>query len=191
LVHPNPNSIEQAADFCDRTGIIDLLGKIKDTKSYVFGAEVGLDSNARKNRIGHVFGKNVAHLLEIAVYELMKSGEPATYASEVELEELGVHQSEKKKVDFLIYQSGNPVVACEANVYNTQGSKPTEIIRSYAHLQSLLKQKNIELLWFTDGPAWSIMWSAFEDGVRNLDYVMNYAIATRSLPNILLHIIRR
>lgn len=177
--------------FCEKTGIIELFGKIKDAYSYVLGAEVGLDSNARKNRSGDVFKHLVDHLLTVVEAELAKSGLTFYHKSEVRLDDLGISQREKKKVDFMIYKSGKPVAACEANVYNVQGSKPTEIIRSYTHLDQMLKQKGMTFFWFTDGPGWNLMWPALETALRNLDYVMNYTIGSKATVAILRSIGKR
>ena len=180
-----PEKLDDMLLFCEKTGIIDLFGKIKDGYSYILGAEVGLDSNARKNRSGNVFKNLVDHLLTVVETDLAKSGLVFSHRSEVMLEELGISNREMKKVDFMIYQSGKPIVACEVNVYNVTGSKPTEIIRSYEHLNDLLRQRRMTFFWFTDGPAWNKMWSPLENALRSLDYVMNYTIASKATAGVL------
>ncbi len=179
------DQVDKMVVFCEKIGILELLGKVKDVYSYVLGAEVGLDSNARKNRSGDVFKKMVDNLLTITEQELSKEGVRIYHKAEVKLTNLGISQSEKKQVDFMVYESGRPVAACEVNVYNTQGSKPTEIIRSYTHLNDLLKPKGIKFLWYTDGPGWNLMWNAFKEGARNVDYVMNYTIGMRRTKGLL------
>ncbi len=180
-----PLMVDDMLLFCEKTGVIELFGKIKDVYSYVLGAEVGLDSNARKNRSGDVFKNLVDHLLTVTEGELSRSGLGLSHRAEVKLTDLGVSHSEKKQVDFIVRDSKRVVAACEANVYNTQGSKPTEIIRSYTHLNAILKEKGIAFLWYTDGPGWNVMWKAFTDGLKNIDYVMNYTIGIRATKDIL------
>ena len=46
-----PNIIE----FCIKTGIMDLFQEVKDIHDYLLGVEVGIDTNARKNRSGDIF----------------------------------------------------------------------------------------------------------------------------------------
>ena len=48
--------IDQYCYFMKETGLFDLLANkvLKDLVDYVLGVEVGLDSNARKNRGGHL-----------------------------------------------------------------------------------------------------------------------------------------
>jgi len=53
----NKKTIPQIVDFCIKTGIIDLFQEIKDVHDYLLGVEVGLDTNARKNRSGDIFEK--------------------------------------------------------------------------------------------------------------------------------------
>ena len=47
-------SVDEYVNFMDKTGLFDLLSNhiISDLLDYVKGVEVGLDSNARKNRTG-------------------------------------------------------------------------------------------------------------------------------------------
>lgn len=56
LVSDYFNSPEQVTVFLNETGLTEVFQKkqIKNLVDYVFGVEVGLDSNARKNRGGHI-----------------------------------------------------------------------------------------------------------------------------------------
>ena len=51
--------------FLTETGLGDVLKnqKVKNLVDYVFGIETGLDTNARKNRSGHVMENTVANIL--------------------------------------------------------------------------------------------------------------------------------
>ena len=53
-------------EYLEGTGLADLFRqkKINDLVDYVFGIETGLDSNARKNRSGHVMEGMVASILK-------------------------------------------------------------------------------------------------------------------------------
>ena len=59
-------SIDGVLEYLEGTGLADLFRqkKIKDLVDYVFGIETGLDSNARKNRSGHVMEDMVASILK-------------------------------------------------------------------------------------------------------------------------------
>ena len=58
-------SPEQVIEFLNQTGLTKVFQtkQIKNLVDYVFGIEVGLDSNARKNRGGHIMENLVAKIL--------------------------------------------------------------------------------------------------------------------------------
>jgi len=53
----NESIIRQTIDFCIKTGIMNLFQEVKDIHDYLLGVEVGMDTNARKNRSGDIFEK--------------------------------------------------------------------------------------------------------------------------------------
>ena len=55
-------SPEKIYEFCHQTGLdkIFIDAKIKNLHDYIFGVEVGLDTNARKNRGGVNFSQTVS-----------------------------------------------------------------------------------------------------------------------------------
>ena len=55
-------SPEKIYEFCHQTELdkIFIDGKIKNLYDYVFGVEVGLDTNARKNRGGIIFARTIS-----------------------------------------------------------------------------------------------------------------------------------
>ena len=59
------DSIDGVVEYLEYTGLAEVFRKrkIKDLIDYVFGIETGLDSNARKNRSGHIMEEMVAKLL--------------------------------------------------------------------------------------------------------------------------------
>lgn len=54
-------SPEQVTEFLNETGLSKVFQQkqIKNLVDYVFGVEVGLDTNARKNRGGHIMEKSL------------------------------------------------------------------------------------------------------------------------------------
>lgn len=183
---PEPNDIEDMVSFCERTGIIDLFGLIKDVYTYALGVEVGLDSNARKNRSGEAFKLLMRSLIDSEVQQLLIDGHPFSWKPEIELTTLNIGYPKQKKVDFVIYYDGNPVVICEVNIYHGPGSKPNEIVRSYTDMGDILKSLSKKFLWITDGPGWIKMWPQFAQGAKDLDYILNYEISMRKLRELLL-----
>lgn len=57
-------SVDRVIEFLENTGLADLFRNrtIKDLVDYVFGIETGLDTNARKNRSGHIMENTVAQI---------------------------------------------------------------------------------------------------------------------------------
>ena len=58
------DSVDGVIEFLEDTGLADLFKnrQIKDLVDYVFGIETGLDTNARKNRSGHIMENTVAQI---------------------------------------------------------------------------------------------------------------------------------
>ena len=59
-------SPEKIYEFCQESGLDKIFtdGKVKNLHDYVFGVEVGLDTNARKNRGGANFSRTISEYLE-------------------------------------------------------------------------------------------------------------------------------
>lgn len=59
-------SVDGIMEFLENTGLAEVLQskKINNLVDYVFGIETGLDSNARKNRSGHVMENMVARFFD-------------------------------------------------------------------------------------------------------------------------------
>jgi type II restriction enzyme len=184
---PTPSKIDEMVSFCERIKIIDLLGKIKDVYSYVLGVEVGLDSNARKNRSGEVFKNLINNLIDSVIKQLADEGYPLSYSPEVELSKLGYRK--QKKADFVINYNSKPLIFIEVNIYHESGSKPIEIIRSYTEIENLINKNTIKFLWITDGPGWQEMWTAFTRAINDIDLIMNYDMSLRKLRGLILKII--
>ena len=60
------DSVEGVMEFLNDTGLAKILQekRINDLVDYVFGIETGLDTNARKNRSGHVIENMVSRIFE-------------------------------------------------------------------------------------------------------------------------------
>ena len=168
----NKKTIPQIVDFCIKTGIIDLFQEIKDVHDYLLGVEVGLDTNARKNRSGDIFEKmcqqKVKKLLE-SKYKIV-SNDPNFSLYPV----VAKGRSKGKTHDIVVYKNGKPVLIGEFNFYNTTGSKPISIAESYIEMHNVAKEHNVEFLWVTDGPAWHKMKQPLLFSMKDIDWVLNY-----------------
>ena len=163
------NSPENIYEFIEETGLIDIF-KNKDIKNlvdYVFGIEVGLDTNARKNRGGKNMSKAVS---------LIFDKEQIYYKKEVESTEfpdilsLGV---DIKRFDFVI-KTNRKTYLIETNFYNSSGSKLNETARSYSDLAIKINQyKNYEFVWITDGVGWLAAKNKLEEAFNIIPNVYN------------------
>ena len=111
----------------DGTGLTDIFHsrRIKNLVDYVFGIETGLDTNARKNRSGHIMENTVAKIFSDASISFRQE----VYSSE--FPELSVLGTDEKRFDFFIETTSKKYLI-EVNFYSGGGSKLNEIAR-YNH----------------------------------------------------------
>ncbi len=141
---------ERIYEFIEDSGLGDIFRDkdINNLVDYVFGIEVGLDTNARKNRSGKNMSKTVSSIFD---------REKIFYRREVnitdfpEITSLGV---DLKRFDFVI-KTEVKTYFIETNFYNGGGSKLNEVARAYSDIASKInKYKNFEFVWITDGRGW-------------------------------------
>ena len=144
-------SIDGVLEYLEGTGLADLFRqkKIKDLVDYVFGIETGLDSNARKNRSGHVMGGMVASILTKNNIEYRQE----VYSTEwKDLQK--VLGDDEKRFDFVI-QTPKKTYLIEVNFYSGGGSKLNEVARSYSDIAPKINSvPGFEFVWITDGIGW-------------------------------------
>jgi len=141
--------------------------EISNLVDYVFGIEVGLDTNARKNRGGDNMSKAVS---------LLFNREGIYYKKEVnstlflDIESLGV---DVKRFDFVI-KTRKKTYLIETNFYNTGGSKLNEVARAYSEVAPKINQyENYEFVWITDGQGWLSAKNKLEEAYNTIPSVYN------------------
>lgn len=187
-------SIEQYCYFMRETGLFELLSNriVKDLVDYVLGVEVGLDSNGRKNRGGHLMENLVEKYIQQAGFV-----KGQTYFKELRLKQLekmtGLSLSSLsnkgktvKRFDFVIISKGI-VYAIETNFYASSGSKLNETARSYKTLALESKDiKGFKFVWVTDGTGWIDARNNLEETFDILENMYNI----RDLENGILNAIK-
>lgn len=179
-------SIDDYVLFLNKSGIFDLVSNhiIGSLVDYVTGVEVGLDSNARKNRTGHAMENLVETYLLKAGLVKGESYFKEMYKSEVQkkfgIDLSGVKDEVKKngktaekRFDFVIFKNGI-VYGCECNFYSGGGSKLNETARSYKDIA--LETKDIsgfKFVWFTDGIGWKKAKNNLEETFGVLEDIYN------------------
>ena len=166
------NTIPQIIDFCIKTGIMDLFQEVKDIHDYLLGVEVGIDTNARKNRSGGIFERMCQQKIEKLVGSEYSTVNNDPRFSLYPIVTKG--KSKGKTHDIVIYKNDKPFLIVECNFYNVTGSKPVSIAESYIEMHRVAKEHNAEFLWVTDGPAWHKMREPLLRTMKEIDWMLNY-----------------
>ena len=172
---------EGVVEFLNGTGLAKLLQnrEIKNLVDYVFGVETGLDSNARKNRSGHV--------MEKWVYEIFtQNGIPCE--KEVRCEKLPnikkILGKDIKRFDFVI-RTKKQTYLIEVNFYSDGGgSKPSEVARAYSELSPKINSiEGYKFVWITDGKGWDGVGS-FREAYEEIPNVYNLTSISQFIKQI-------
>ena len=174
-------SVAQYKIFMRETGLFDLLENhlVNNLYDYVLGVECGLNSNARKNRGGHLMEDLVEKFIQKAGF---KKGE--TYSKEMYLQEIenkwkldmsfiSNKNQATKRFDFVV-KTDNCIYGIETNFYASNGSKLNETARSYKMIAE--ESKNIvgfKFVWFTDGTGWYSAKNNLKETFDVLDDIYN------------------
>lgn len=174
-------SLDDYVRFMEETGLFDLLQNhiINNLYDYVLGIEVGLDSNGRKNRGGHLMENLVEGYIKKAGYKKDEDYFKEMYLSDIEkkwnldLSAMSGNNVSTKRFDFVI-KTKSQVYAIETNFYSSGGSKLNETARSYKMLAKESKKvKGVTFIWFTDGLGWVGARKNLEETFNELDTIYN------------------
>ncbi len=173
-------NIELYIKFMQKTGLFNLLAnsKIKSLQDYITGVEVGLDSNARKNRTGKTMETLVESHIQNAGYI-----KDSTYFTQINTadfkDKFGINllsyikTNANKKFDFVIKKDGK-IYAIEVNFYNTGGSKLNETARSYKEIATETNNlQNFTFIWITDGLGWKSAKNNLRETFNYMQHIYN------------------
>lgn len=145
------NSVESIMTFLTDTGVDAILQnrKINNLVDYVFGIETGLDTNARKNRSGHVMENTVANIFTNSGIHFRQEVYSREWPAIRDV--LG---DDEKRFDFVV-ETPTKVYLIEVNFYSIGGSKLNEVARSYSDIAPKINSVDgFEFVWITDGIGW-------------------------------------
>ncbi len=151
------------------TGLANLFKskEVKNLVDYVFGIEVGLDTNARKNRGGENMSKAVSLFFDKAGIKYKKEVSITQFP---EIVSLG---ADVKRFDFAI-KTKKKTYLIETNYYNGGGSKLNETARSYSDVAPKInKYERYEFVWITDGQGWLSAKNKLEEAYNIIPKVFN------------------
>lgn len=154
----------------------------------VRGIEIGLNSNARKNR----GGKLGEAFLSQAMLEFADRGGQTdeTTTSEFLFTEQGTKKSMEKvfsldltnmdipsnrRFDGAVYrQSRDELTLIEVNFFNSIGSKMKAAAGEFSKLQDTLKSTSSRFIYITAGKGWARDRSHISAAIKDIDYLFNF-----------------
>lgn len=174
-------SLDDYVRFMQESGLFDLLQNhiINNLYDYVLGIEVGLDSNGRKNRGGHLmedlvekyikesgFVKDVNYFKEMYLNDIEKRWN-------IDLSSLSGNNVSTKRFDFVI-KTPKQIYLIETNFYVSSGSKLNETARSYEMLAKKAREiDGITFIWITDGLGWHDAKNNLKETFNELETMYN------------------
>ena len=174
-------SIPDYVRFMRESGLFDLLQNhiINNLYDYALGIEVGLDSNGRKKRGGHLMEDLVESYIIEAGFKKNETYFKEMYLKDIEnkwnvdLSAMSGNNVSTKRFDFVI-KTDNQIYVIETNFYSGGGSKLNETARSYKMLAEEAKKVNgVTFIWFTDGTGWKSARKNLEETFNVLDTMYN------------------
>ena len=156
-------------EFIEDTGLGEIFRNknITNLVDYVFGVEVGLDTNARKNRGGENMSKAVSLIFDNSKIFYKKE------VNSTEFPEITSLGADLKRFDFVI-KTKVKTYLLETNFYNGGGSKLNEVARAYSDLAPKINQyPNFEFVWITDGQGWLSAKNKLEEAFSIIPSVYN------------------
>ena len=161
--------IDGICTFIEETGLKEVFAsqQITNLVDYVFGVEVGLDTNARKNRGGDIMASAVAKKFSNAGIAFR------TEVNSTEFLDITALGADLKRFDFVI-TTPSKTFLIETNYYNSSGSKLNETARSYSDIAPKINQyPSYEFVWITDGQGWFSAKNKLEEAYNIIPRVYN------------------
>ena len=174
-------SVEEYKMFMRKTKLFNLLKNhiVSNLVDYATGVETGLDSNARKNRGGHLMENLVESYIQKAGFVRNENYFKEMYIHEIEekwnanLSAISNQGKMEKRFDFVI-KTDNQIYVIETNFYSSGGSKLNETARSYKTLaQEVATIDGVTFIWFTDGCGWNSAKNNLEETFDVLNTIYN------------------
>lgn len=188
--HKSQLSAQDYFKFLKETNLISLFKEagIKNLVDYVYGVEVGLDSNGRKNRGGTLMESVVGEFVEQFCiekgFEYMSQANAKTMAARWGFQ-VNVDKS-SRSFDFAVYNPKTKRLKLfETNFYNGGGSKLKAVCGEFKGLQDTLKGQNIDFVWITDGLGWKTTLRPLEEVYNHNDYIFNLSMLESGILNSL------
>ncbi len=177
----NIDDVELLKKFMRKTGLFDLISNhlVNNLVDYATGVEVGLGSNGRKNRGGHLMEDVLQGFIEKEGFILNQTYFKEMYLKDIEnkwninLSSLSNLGKVAKRFDYVV-KTNNCIYAFETNFYSSSGSKLNETARSYKMIAEESKHiKGFAFVWVTDGLGWVDARNNLEETFDVMDNLYN------------------
>ena len=168
--------IDKIVFFARECGLLKILSdkSIKNLVDYAIGVEVGLDTNARKNRSGDAM-ENLTEVYVKAICDKHGFRYIAQASAKKIKQEFGKDVTTDKadrRFDFAI-DTGDMLYLSEVNYYGGGGSKLKSVAGEFSSLYSIAKNDTTGFIWITDGEGWLTAKHSLRETFNHTDYVMN------------------
>jgi len=176
---------EELLKFYKDSGLKEVFEEkdIKNIEDYYFGVEVGMDTNARKNRTGDAMERVVFEYLSQEYSQLLEQASLQdigdAWGINLEFEEV----SSSKKFDFAILSNSGQVYLIETNYYSGGGTKLKSTAGEYQNYKSFITEEGAKFIWITDGLGWETTQKDLKDTFLNNDYVFNLKMISEDILN--------
>ncbi len=182
----NENELNKIVEFVEKTGLkkFFLNFAARSIEDYFTGVKVGMDTNARKNRSGKRMEKLLQSKIEIYAEKYgFQCFSQKTFQKLSDKIDVPPSLS-SRKADFILTRK-DKWINIEVDFFNTSGSKPEEIVNSYADRQNEIKKHNGNFIFVTDGAGWCKENKDHQNQVRvafeKIDFVLNLEFVRRGI----------
>jgi type II restriction enzyme len=175
-INLSDTEIDKIVNFMGKSGLIDLLKNNLNASivDYVLGVEVGLDTNARKNRHGtemeRLVGKVLQNISTNNNYKYMEQATAKRLLAEWNYR-ITVDKN-RRRFDFAVLTKKS-LYLIETNYYSGGGSKLKATAGEYKTIFDLLHPQNIKFVWITDGHGWESAINSLRETFDYIDYTLN------------------
>ena len=146
---------EKVKFFLTTTGLEKMIvdKKIVNFLDLFIGIEIGMDTNARKNRNGKKFEQFLTNKITCLVNEKLNDKQRNEIIYKFQIRDSDVDENEEKIYDCVIINKINgKTIYLESSFYNSGGSKPSETARSYETVNKKIRtKKNKFFFWVVGG----------------------------------------
>ena len=148
--------------------------EVSSLLDYCKGVEVGLDTNARKNRSGQtmesICERFVEEFCEKHNFNYIVQATSKRIKEEFNIE-LKMDKMERR-IDYAIKTSSN-LYLIEVNYYGSGGSKLKATAGEYKELSDFIKSQGYRFIWITDGKGWNTAKAPLKETFEHDDYIFN------------------